>query len=61
MNLFGMLSGRKAYAVAVLTILYAASAYFTGNMDLSTAIQMILGGAGLGALRAGIAKGPATT
>lgn len=56
MDIMNLISGKKTYIVAVLTIIYAVTAYFTGNMDLNTATQMVLGGAGLGALRAGVTK-----
>lgn len=51
------LSGKKTYIIAVLTILYAIFGYWQGHMEFDDAMQMILGGAGLGALRAGVTKG----
>ena len=48
--------GRKTYFVAVATMLYAIFGYWQGHMEFDQAMQMVLGGAGLGALRAGMAK-----
>ena len=58
MKLFRLMSGRKTYFIAVATMLYAIFGYWQGHMDFDGAMKLILGGAGIGALRAGIAKGP---
>jgi len=49
-----VLNGWKTYAVAILTILYAAMGCALGQVDAATAIEMIFGAAGLGALRHGV-------
>ena len=51
------LSGYKTYIVAAVTIAYAITSAWQGTIDQTTAMQMILGALGLGALRHGIAKG----
>ena len=48
------LSGKKTYIVAGLTVLVAAYEFWTGKMTEPQAIEMALGGAGLGALRHGV-------
>jgi len=49
------MNGKKTYAVAVLMILHALSAYALGH-DQSLNIQEILAAFGLSALRAGVKK-----
>lgn len=48
--------GYKTYIVAVTTILYAVGYYGVGQNDWGTAVTLILGGSGLGALRHGLEK-----
>lgn len=49
-----MLNGAKTYLVALGTMAFAGLSYWHGTMDMNAAVQMALGGAGLGALRHGI-------
>jgi len=56
-KLISLLSGKKAYLVCGVTVLYAILGYSDGRFDFDTAMQMVLGAAGLGALRAGVSKG----
>ena len=44
-------SGYKTYIVAAATIIYAVVSWWSGAMGQDAAIAMILGGAGIGALR----------
>ena len=53
---FDMLAGKKTYVVAILTIIYAWAGFFANLHSLDVAINLTLGSAGLGALRAGVAK-----
>ena len=49
------LNGTKTYVVAATTVLYAVVSWWAGTMDQNAAMAMILGAAGLGALRHGVA------
>ena len=44
-------AGKKTYAVAVLTVVYAVSGYFIGKVETDTAIQLVLGSGLFAALR----------
>ena len=46
-----LLSGKKTYFIALLGIIYAVSAYLTGNIGFENAIQLILVALGASALR----------
>ena len=46
-------SGYKTYAVAFLLVAYAIGGYFTGNLELSKALELL----GLGSLGATLRKG----
>lgn len=48
------LSGKKTYIVAICTIIYGVGLILNGQTDQG--VQVILGGLGLGGLRAGVAK-----
>jgi len=50
------LSGKKTYIMAVAVVAWAWLSVYTGHMDVNTAIGITMGGTGLGALRAGVAK-----
>lgn len=54
--LFGLLSGKKTYIVAIVTVLYAIVVVGIGQNDWSGAVALILGASGLGALRHGVGK-----
>lgn len=49
-----MLSGRKTYIIAIITIAYGALLVYQGQTEQGW--QLILGGSGLGTLRAGVTK-----
>ncbi len=49
-------AGKKTYLVAGATVAYALLGYYTGNLDFNHAVDVVLNGAGLAALRAGVAK-----
>ena len=49
-----LLAGKKTYLVCVLAIVYAVSAYLTGNIEFDNAVQLVLAAAGGAALRNGI-------
>jgi hypothetical protein len=53
------MNGKKTYAVAILMILHALSAYALGH-DQSLNLQEILAALGLSALRAGVKKAEGT-
>lgn len=50
------LPGAKTYIVALGTVLLGVGAYFHGDMSATAALQVILNGLGLGALRLGVAS-----
>ena len=54
MNLWTWLAGKKTYVVAALTIAFAAVEYWAGGMTQKEAVELVLGSAGLGALRHGL-------
>ncbi len=45
------LSGKKTYIVAVALVIYAVAGVYTGQLSQDAAIQLVLNGLGLGALR----------
>jgi len=49
-----LLSGKKTYVVCLVAIVYAISAYLTGNIEFDSAVQLILASLGGAALRNGI-------
>jgi hypothetical protein len=49
------LVGNRTYILAVGAVIAAAVAFMTGEMTLAEAVNAALVGAGLGALRAGVA------
>lgn len=51
-----MLKGKKTYIIMGVIILQAVLAYLSGDVSLQEAINQVLLGTGLGALRAGVAK-----
>lgn len=55
-SLFLKFSGKKSYLVAAATAVYAIAGAVAGIIDWKHALELILGAAGLGALRAGISK-----
>ena len=55
----GILSGKKTYILGGLAILTAVAGFLTGEQDITTTVNAVweaLVGAGLIALRAGVAK-----
>jgi len=50
------LKGKKTYLIAIGTIIYAVSGAATGQIDVQTAIQMILAALGGMTMRAGISN-----
>lgn len=51
------INGSKTYIVAAVTIAFALAQLWQGAIDQNTAMEMVLGAMGLGALRHGISKG----
>lgn len=51
------LRGKKTYFLAVALFAYAAGGYFTGNMTLQQALELIYGSGVLASLRAGMTNG----
>ena len=49
-----LLPGNKTYVVAILGIIYAVSGLLTGNLDQSTAVQLIVTALGLAGLRSAL-------
>lgn len=49
--LLNLVNGYKTYAVAVVTIVYAVVFYGLGQNDWGTAVTLVLGSSGVGALR----------
>jgi hypothetical protein len=50
------LQGKKTYIVAAALIAYAIFGVYTGQLSQDQAVQVVLNGLGLSALRAGISK-----
>lgn len=50
-KLWAQLNGYKTYVVAVVTCLYALIYYGLDQHDWATAVSLLLGASGLGALR----------
>jgi len=48
------LNGYKTYIVCAITFVYAASAWYLGNMDANAAMAMILASLGGASIRHGI-------
>ena len=48
--------GNKTYITAGLAVAYAVASYYTGNMDLATAINYLFVGAGAAALRHAVGR-----
>lgn len=53
-----MFNGKKTYVVSVAIVLAAVAAFLQGQVDLSGAINQVLSGLGLAALRYGVSTGP---
>jgi hypothetical protein len=51
-----LLEGKKAYIIGAATAVYGLLGFFLGHLDVNQAAEFILGGSGLAALRAGIAR-----
>ena len=51
-----MLSGYKVYIVAAAAVLYAGTQLWAGNMDMNSAMMMILAALGAGGMRAGMSN-----
>lgn len=56
MKLWDTINGYKTYLVAVVTIIYAVVGVGISQNDWGSAVNMILGATGLGALRHGVSK-----
>lgn len=48
------LEGKKTYILTILGVIYVLSAYFTGHMDLNSAIQTLELSLGLSTVKASI-------
>lgn len=55
-NLWYWFDGKKTYATAIATVLYAVFYYGLDQKDWGAAVSLILGASGLGALRHAQAK-----
>lgn len=55
-KVLSFLDGKKSYLVAIALVVYALTGIYTGQMTSDQAIQVILNGLGLGALRSAISK-----
>lgn len=55
-QLWYKLDGRKSYITAITTILYAIIYYGLSQHQWGTAVDLILGASGLGALRSAVSK-----
>jgi hypothetical protein len=55
-NVLDFLKGKKTYIIVAIIALQALSSYLDGSINLAEAINQVLLGAGLGTLRAGVAK-----
>lgn len=56
-TLLALLAGKKTYLVAAGIVAAAVGSFLTGDLSLAEAVNSALTGLGLGALRAGVAKG----
>lgn len=56
MSVIDFLKGKKTYIIVAIIALQALSAYLDGSLSMAEAINQVLLGAGLGTLRAGVAK-----
>lgn len=56
--MLSFLDGNKTYIVALSIVVGAVAAFVQGEVTLVEAVAGVLNGLGLGALRAGVAKGP---
>lgn len=52
------LQGYKTYIICAIALIYAASGFFTGNLDANNAIQIALTALGAAGLRHGISTTP---
>ena len=50
------LHGKKTYIIGTLTVLYGVLGITLGHIDQATAIQLVLNGLGIAALRNGVAR-----
>lgn len=50
------LQGKKTYIIGTLNVLYGVLGMALGHLDQATAIQLILNGLGIAALRNGVAR-----
>lgn len=57
MKFLAQFDGYKTYIVAACGIAYTLAQMWTGAIDQTTGVNLILGFLGLGAVRHGIAKG----
>lgn len=57
-TLWNKVSGYKTYIVCITTVLYAVLYYGLTQNDWPTAMSLILGSSGLGALRHAVSKQP---
>jgi hypothetical protein len=51
-----MISGKKTYIMAGLSVLYAIAGVLLGHIDYNTAVQIVIDSGLVAALRSGIAK-----
>ena len=49
-----LLSGKKTYIVAIALVVYAVAGVVSGQMTQDAAVQLVLNGLGLGALRSAV-------
>ena len=53
-----MLTGYKTYLVCAAALIYAIAGFYTGNLDVTTAINVVLAALGAAGLRSAVATGP---
>lgn len=53
------INGNKTYIICAVALMYAASGFFTGNLDANAAIQVALTALGAAGLRHGISTSTA--
>lgn len=55
-----LLTGYKTYTLAIVTLIYAASAYYTGHMSGMDALNLVLAALGASSIRHAISTSIAT-
>jgi hypothetical protein len=56
MKIIQWLKGKKTYIIQALALVYAASGYFTGNLDGKTALDILYSTTSISALRSALSQ-----